>query len=383
MMARRSTLSLSDPNVDGVVHAVLYEGLQSGARVLADMAGGRFEAALPHRLPPSLTAGAPLLPGHRDAFTSSLLFGGDLPGGAAIIISDKDAQRLALGLMPTERPDAAMIAAAIEEVANVLAHDVLAPLARELSVALMMAPPHTAQAAFSKAWPALVAEMSPQVKPPALYTGTLSGWGTECVIHFVLCLGGDFAERLAALRGAARVEVGLGELKLAQAPAVLRAASLGSCVAVVLFDPLGKKGVMSHVVMPQATSPEKAAAMPGKFADTAVAAALKKIGGGAGRLQAWMIGGANMFYNASAPSPLLQVGQRNVEGVRASFKENGFQYVVEEVGKNLGRTVELFTATGEVWVRSGSASQRMPTPQRKVPTGLTPRPKPKPETGKD
>lgn len=354
---------MSDPTIDGVVHAVLYEGLQSGARMLTEMTGGRFDAGLPHRLPPGFSAGAPLLAAHRSAFTSSLMFGGDLSGGAALVVSDKDALRLVRGLMRTDKaPDSAMFMSAVEEVANIVAHDALAPLARELSVALMMAPPHTGEAAFSKGWPAMINELSPQAaKPPAIYVGQLSGWGTECVIHFVLCLGGDFAARLAALRGAQRVEVGLGELKIVEAPGVLRAASLGSCVAVVMYDPLGKKGVMSHVVMPHATSPEKAAALPGKFADTAVDAALKKIGGPASRLQVWMVGGANMFYGAS--SPLLQVGQRNVERTRLSLKEHGIASVVEDVGKNQGRTVELFTATGELWVRSGSVSQRLATPR--------------------
>ena len=327
------------------------------------MTGGRFDASLPHRLPPGFTSGAPLLASHRTVFTSSLMFGGDLSGGAAIVVSDKDALRLIRGLMHSDKPpESSMFLSAVEEVTNIVAHDALAPLARELSVALMMAPPHSSETAFSQAWPTLIAELSPQAKPPAIFCGTLNGWGSECVLHFVLCLGGDFEQRLSSLRGSKRVEVGLGELKAAEAPIVLRAASLGSCVAIVLYDPLAKKGALSHVVMPQASSPEKAAALPGKFADTAVPALLRKLGGPVQRLQAWMVGGANMFY--SAASPLLQVGQRNVENARASLKKHGVTGVVEDVGKNLGRTVELFTATGELWVRSGSVSQRLATPTR-------------------
>ena len=363
-MEQRLPLSLNNESLDIIVHSVLYEGVQSGARMLTDMTGTRFEAGLPHRVPSGIAASTLLVAAHRPVITSSLAFGGDFPGGVALLLADTDAARLARGLMKThESPAGPMLISAVEEAANVLAHDALAPLARELRLALMMAPPRSNEAPYAKAWPSLMSELAPQPSDKSIvYTSALTGWNGECVAHFILVLGAEFEERYHSAKASTRIDVGLGELKLAQSPEVLRAASLGSCVAIILFDPLAKKGVMSHVVMPHATSPEKAAAMPGKFADSAVPALLKKMGGPAARLQAWMVGGANMFYGGS--SPLLQVGQRNVERVRASLQQHGILAVTEDVGKNLGRTVELFTTTGEVWVRSGNVSGKLPAPRR-------------------
>ena len=355
---------MTNQAIDSLIHSVLYEGVQSGARMLADMTGAKFEAGMPHRLPGTAVPGSSIMPAQKEIVVSSLAFGGDIPGGAALVVDTDHALRFARGLMRSaEVPSPGMLLSAVEEASNVVAHDALAPMARELSLALMMAPPKTYQSAFVKGWGDLLHDLSPRNgEMPLVYLAPLRGWNGECVVYFVLCLASDFAERVAAIRSSARVEVGLGELKLAQSPGVLRAASLGSCVALILFDPLTRKGVMSHVVMPQSPTPEKGKATPGKFADTAVPALLHKIGTPAQQLQAWMVGGANMFYASS--SPLLQVGQRNVDCSRAALAKHGLRSVVEEVGKNLGRTVELFTATGEVWVRSGAMSRRLPTPRR-------------------
>lgn len=353
---------MTDRPLDSTIHAVLFEGVQSGARMISDMTGATFAAGMPHRL--TRTGGISGLQPNTEAVISALAFGGDIAGGAALVVEARHAERLARGLMRSSAPPSpAMLLSAIEEAANVVAHDALAPMARELSLALMMAPPWTVRKPFGDGWSDLLRKLTPQSADNALvYTAPLRGWNGDCMIHFLLCLNHDFGERLAAIRSMARVEVGLGELKAVASPGVLRAASLGSCVAIILYDPLTRKGVMSHVVMPQSTSPEKAKATPGKFADTAVPALLQKIGLPPSRLQAWMVGGANMFYASS--SPLLQVGQRNVERCRAALAKHGLRSVVEEVGKNLGRTVELFTSTGEVWVRSGPLSRRLPTPRR-------------------
>src|ERR1043165_1098889 len=68
------------------------------------------------------------------------------------------------------------------------------------------------------------------------------------------------------------VGVGLGELHVLR-EGELVAYSLGSCVAICLYDPLVKVAGMAHVVLPAV--PEKGAGTaPGKFADTAVPALL-------------------------------------------------------------------------------------------------------------
>ena len=74
---------------------------------------------------------------------------------------------------------------------------------------------------------------------------------------------------------ASSVAVGLGEL-FVERQGELVAYSLGSCVAICLFDPLTRVAGMAHVVLPRA--PEKGPGdTPGKYADTAVPALLQAL----------------------------------------------------------------------------------------------------------
>ena len=50
-----------------------------------------------------------------------------------------------------------------------------------------------------------------------------------------------------------RLQVGIAELEVARAPATLKALALGSCVAVILHDPVVKAGGLAHVLLPSAS----------------------------------------------------------------------------------------------------------------------------------
>jgi chemotaxis protein CheD len=65
------------------------------------------------------------------------------------------------------------------------------------------------------------------------------------------------------------VAVKVSGLVVAEAPARLVAVALGSCVAIVLHEPLGKIGAMAHILLPsQGMSRDRT--QPGRFAQTAV-----------------------------------------------------------------------------------------------------------------
>jgi len=46
------------------------------------------------------------------------------------------------------------------------------------------------------------------------------------------------------------IEVGTGEVKIACAGATLRARALGSCIAVIAYEPIKKVGGIAHVMLP-------------------------------------------------------------------------------------------------------------------------------------
>ena len=147
------------------------------------------------------------------------------------------------------------------------------------------------------------------------------------------------------------VAVGLGDLFTAKTGELV-AYSLGSCVAICLYDAPARVAAMAHVVLPAA--PGRAQTTPGKYADTAVPAlldALKQQGASLFRLRCKIAGGAAVLAIGGGGS-LPNIGQRNVEAVKAALAKANVRVQAEQTGGNQGRTVRLDAATGRVLVRT-------------------------------
>lgn len=147
--------------------------------------------------------------------------------------------------------------------------------------------------------------------------------------------------------------VGLGELKVGSRPGqVLVCYGLGSCVGLALYDAATHVGAMVHVVLPDSSLSRGQGTLPGKFADTGVAAAIEEVvraGADRFRLSARIAGGARMLNLASAGST-LDIGARNVEAVRAELQRWKIRLVSEDTGGTYGRTIQLFVGTGRLLV---------------------------------
>ncbi|MGB9804485.1 chemotaxis protein CheD, partial [Desulfofundulus sp.] len=92
---------------------------------------------------------------------------------------------------------------------------------------------------------------------------------------------------------------------------------------------------------------------PAKFADLGIPLLieeLRKQGAQLSRLQAKLVGGAQMFSGLDNKM-ILNIGQRNVEKARALLKEAGIPILAEEVGGNRGRTMIFDTSNGQVSIR--------------------------------
>ena len=91
-----------------------------------------------------------------------------------------------------------------------------------------------------------------------------------------------------------------------------------------------------------------------KFADTGVAELVRimeQAGAKRSRMVAKIAGGAKMF-NFNSDSAMMQVGDRNVEGVKKKLRELGIRLLAEDTGLNFGRTVEFFPETGDFVIKA-------------------------------
>lgn len=155
--------------------------------------------------------------------------------------------------------------------------------------------------------------------------------------------------------------VGLGELKWGSRPdQVLVCYGLGSCIGLALYDSFARIGVMVHVVLPDSNLNRGQQVQPGKFADTAVPAAIAeavRLGATRSRLVARIAGGARMLNVVGAGSK-LDIGARNGEAVRVALHEHGLRLVADDTGGTYGRTLQLFVSTGRLLVSTVGRGER-------------------------
>lgn len=144
------------------------------------------------------------------------------------------------------------------------------------------------------------------------------------------------------------ITVGIGMFKVSRNPAKLGTWALGSCVAIILFDPFLPAGGLAHALLP---SPHRGVVdCPGKYVTSAVGAMireLRSLGASVKRLKAAIIGGANILDFAKN----ISVSAKNVATARKVLSIHyGIPVVDEDVGGNVGRNVVFDISEGAVYV---------------------------------
>jgi chemotaxis protein CheD len=122
--------------------------------------------------------------------------------------------------------------------------------------------------------------------------------------------------------------------------------SLGSCIAVVIYDPTVKVGGMLHYMLPESSmDPEKAKRIPAMFADTGIPTLFKQsyqYGATKKNLTVKVVGGAQIMDE----NGIFNIGKRNYLALRKLFWKNNVMVAAEHVGGNVNRTVRLELTTG-------------------------------------
>jgi chemotaxis protein CheD len=158
-----------------------------------------------------------------------------------------------------------------------------------------------------------------------------------------------------------QISVSLGEVCVSADPRdVLVAYGLGSCVAVSMYAPARQAAGMAHVVLPASGAGPTRKGPPGKFADTAVPYLLEqmeRLGCRRRELVICLAGGAQLL-NVSPTLPMMQIGQRNLEAVRAVLQQHGLRVSREDTGGTAGRTVYLYVAAGRLVVHTAGGMSR-------------------------
>src|SRR3972149_3438868 len=94
-----------------------------------------------------------------------------------------------------------------------------------------------------------------------------------------------------------RIIVGIGQLRVVDAPSMLVGLALGSCVGLMIYDQLNHVGGLAHIMLPSS----KDGAIDSRLANLAAGAVplmldrIERLGGKAVGCRAKLVGGAQMF----------------------------------------------------------------------------------------
>jgi chemotaxis protein CheD len=152
--------------------------------------------------------------------------------------------------------------------------------------------------------------------------------------------------------------IGVADMAISDSPEELLVTySLGSCIAVVIFDPLASVGGMLHYMLPESSlDPEKAKRNPYMFADTGITCLFKssyQMGARKENIVVKTVGGAQILD----PKGFFNIGKRNYLAMRKIFWKNNVAIAAEHVGGEINRTVRLEMDTGRVIVKVGTVAE--------------------------
>ena len=148
------------------------------------------------------------------------------------------------------------------------------------------------------------------------------------------------------------IVVGVGDCQVSADPqSVLVTYALGSCIAIMIHDPVAGVGGLLHFMLPESSlDRNKAEEKPYMFADTGIPLLFRgayQLGADKRRLVVSAAGGAQMMD----PQGVFNIGKRNHLSMRRILWKAGVLVHAEDIGGMSSRTVRLEVSTGRVLLR--------------------------------
>ena len=152
--------------------------------------------------------------------------------------------------------------------------------------------------------------------------------------------------------------VGVADMKVSNRPGdSLVTYSLGSCIGLVIFDPIAKVGGILHYMLPESSlDKQKAKIKPYMFADSGIPRLFKtayKFGAVKQRMKIYAAGGAEILDQKG----FFNIGKRNYMALKKMFFKNNVMIGKQNIGGNVNRTVRLDIATGDIFVKTSGSKE--------------------------
>lgn len=153
--------------------------------------------------------------------------------------------------------------------------------------------------------------------------------------------------------------VAVGDMKIGRDADMVVTHALGSCLGLMVHDPVAKIGGLLHAMLPLSKiNPDKAKANPFMFVDTGVPAlfrTLYDIGGQKSRMVIKAAGCGNPL----GKNEMFRIGERNYAVLKKLLWKNNLLLETEDVGGTASRTVHLDVATGQTTITSSGQKRTL------------------------
>ncbi len=157
--------------------------------------------------------------------------------------------------------------------------------------------------------------------------------------------------------------VGVADLKVSAVPGErLITYALGSCLGIVIYDPVASVAGMLHVMLPTGTiDAQKMQEKPAMFVDSGVPLLFKecyKLGAKKERIVCKVAGGAHA--GASEEADRFQIGKRNMIALRKLLWKNGVLVQAHDTGGiQTSRTMWVEVASGDVTLKINGMERKL------------------------
>jgi len=149
----------------------------------------------------------------------------------------------------------------------------------------------------------------------------------------------------------------VGDMKTGRDGDLLVTHALGSCLGLMVFDPLAKVGGLLHAMLPLSSiNPEKAQGNPAMFVDTGVPLLLRTLYD-KGAAKARLVVKAAGCGNPMGKNEVFKIGERNYTILKKLLWKNNILLEAEDVGGSVSRTIHFEVSSGQVLLSSNGTKR--------------------------
>lgn len=162
-------------------------------------------------------------------------------------------------------------------------------------------------------------------------------------------------------KGSDSRQLGIGEYAIDTSPTKIKFHGLGSCIAIMMYDPTSGVGGGIHTLLPRRSDyPRETNKELTRFTDYGAKVLYRRLSGrtdvNENALKAKIVGGSEVLRFVTFAT---DVGKKNIQSARTTLEMLGVDIVGEDVGGEYGRIVEFDLDTGGVIVRNANGDQHV------------------------